>query len=267
MIANSSQRPPRPSPEWALFLDVDGTLLDIAETPSQVAVPDGTVELLARLERVLRGAVALASGRSLAVLDRLFEPLLLPAAGQHGLERRGADGIVTHTGVAGAALDRVRARLAGSEQEIPGLLIEDKGGTVAVHYRRASAREDEVSRRVGDAVRDLDSELELLAGKKVLEIRPRGAGKHQIVDAFMAEAPICGRTPVFVGDDRTDEDGFAAVNGLGGHSIRVGGDGESVAGHRLADAAAVRDWLATVAGEIAAHDRRHGTGRRPRGSR
>ena len=102
------------------------------------------------------------------------------------------------------------------------MLVEDKGDTVAVHYRTRPDRERAVADRVDDAVRDLDAELELVPGKKVLEIRPRGVGKDKVVDAFMAEPPFRGRTPVFVGDDRTDEDGFAAVNRLGGHSIRVG---------------------------------------------
>jgi trehalose 6-phosphate phosphatase len=254
---------PRSSSKWALFLDVDGTLLDIAETPYAVVVPAGLVELLGALERGLGGAIALVSGRSLAALDQLFHPLRLPAAGQHGLERRGVDGSVRREGIAVDALDRVRQRLAGVEAELPGLLIEDKGATVAVHYRRSPAPEGQVMLRVDDAVRDLDSQLELLAGKKVFEIRPRGAGKDKVIESFMAEPPFRGRTPVFAGDDRTDEQGFAAVNRLGGHSIHVG-EQASGARHRLASPAAVREWLAAVARELGAdearRDRRGGGG-------
>jgi trehalose 6-phosphate phosphatase len=243
---------PEPAAEWALFLDVDGTLLDIAETPLAVVVPVEVVALLARLQGELAGAVALVSGRSLETLDRLFRPLHLPAAGQHGLERRDAFGAVTHHRLAVEALDRARRRLSGVEREIAGVLIEDKGNTLAVHYRLAPQSEAEVAQRVADAVHGAGSDLETITGKKVLEIRPRGAGKDQVIDAFMAESPFRGRTPVFVGDDRTDEDGFAAVNRLGGHSIRVGGEGASAARHRLESAASVRHWLAEVAAAIAA---------------
>ena len=242
---------PPGSRHWALFLDVDGTLLDIAETPLDVSVPASVLLLLGRLQRELSGAVALVSGRSLDALDLLFRPLVLAAAGQHGFERRTAGGAVTRARNASAALARARLRLAGAEQAIPGVLVEDKGDTVAVHYRRAPDRERAVADRVDDAVRDLDAELELVPGKKVLEIRPRGVGKDKVVDAFMAEPPFRGRTPVFVGDDRTDEDGFAAVNRLGGHSIRVGTEGTSAAMHRLDDAAAVRAWLALLSTQIA----------------
>jgi trehalose 6-phosphate phosphatase len=241
--------------DWALFLDVDGTLLDLAETPDAVVVPPGMVGLLRRLRHGLGGALALVSGRAIDTLDDWFRPLELPAAGQHGLERRGADGM-RNVAAPSAALDRVRLRLAGAEQRIPGLLIEDKGRTVAVHYRRAPERERDVLRLLDEAATDLGSEIELLSGKQVLEIRPRGVGKGDVVEAFMAESPFRGRIPIFVGDDRTDEDGFAAVNRLGGHSIRVGGEGPSGARFRLADAIAVRDWLTAVAGQLDAVERR-----------
>jgi trehalose 6-phosphate phosphatase len=250
---DETARLPEPSAEWALFLDVDGTLLDIAETPVSVVVPVEVIALLERLQGVLDGAVALVSGRSLAMLDRLFQPLRLPAAGQHGLERRGAAGGVARGPAPAGILDRVRLRLAGLERELPGVLIEDKGETFAVHYRLAPDTEHAVASRVEDAVRDLGGgDLETIAGKMVVEVRPRGVGKDRVVDAFMAESPFRGRTPVFVGDDRTDEDGFAAVNRLGGYSIRVGGEGASAARHRLESAAEVRAWLTSVAAAIAA---------------
>ena len=245
-----AQALPRPSADWALFLDVDGTLLDIAETPHAVDVPEGMVRLLGRLHDGLGGALALVSGRRLDTLDRLFHPLRPPAAGLHGVERRGADGTVSRSPLPPDALDPLRSRLARVVEEIEGLLLEDKGQTLAVHYRRAPARERDARLLVAEAARELGSEFELLEGKKVLEIRPRGSGKDKVVDAFMAEPPFRGRTPVFIGDDRTDEDGFAAVNRLGGHSIRVDGEGESAARYRVADAAALREWLAAAAGEI-----------------
>jgi trehalose 6-phosphate phosphatase len=251
---------PRPllppgSRRWALFLDVDGTLLEIAETPPDVSVPKSVLALLERLAQELDGALALVSGRSLDALDLLFRPLVLAAAGQHGFERRGVDGAIVRADRGGDALARARMRLAGAEQAIPGVLVEDKGATVAVHYRRVPDREMVVADRVDDAVKGLDDHLELVPGKKVLEIRPRGAGKDKVIEAFLKEAPFHGRIPVFVGDDRTDEDGFMAVNRWGGHSIRVGDDGPSAAVHRLADCAAVREWLELVTVQIAAEER------------
>jgi trehalose 6-phosphate phosphatase len=192
----------------------------------------------------------LVSGRRLDTLDRLFQPLRPPAAGLHGVERRAADGTVTRSPLPPDALDPLRTRLARVVEEIEGLLLEDKGQALAVHYRRAPARERDARLLVAEAARELGSEFELLEGKKVLEVRPRGTGKDKVVDAFMAEPPFAGRTPVFIGDDRTDEDGFAAVNRLGGHSIRVGGEGESAARYRVGDASALRDWLAGVAGAL-----------------
>jgi trehalose 6-phosphate phosphatase len=160
---------------------------------------------------------------------------------------------VTRGPVPAGVLDRVRRSLSGLESELPGVLIEDKGDTLAVHYRLAPGSERAVASRVEDAVRDLGGgALEMITGKMLVEVRPRGAGKDRVVDAFMAESPFRGRTPVFVGDDRTDEDGFAAVNRLGGYSIRVGGEGVSAAHYRLDSAAEVRAWLASVAVAIAA---------------
>ena len=267
MKAYDARYLPPGSRRWALFLDVDGTLLDIAETPPDVSVPKNVLSLLDRLTQELDGALALVSGRSLDALDLLFRPLVLPAAGQHGLERRTADGAVVRATPGGAALARVRMRLAGAEDAIPGVLVEDKGATVAVHYRRVPDRELVVADRVDDAVQGLGHELELVPGKKVLEIRPRGSGKHKVIEAFMAESPFHGRTPVFVGDDRTDEDGFMAVNRWGGHSIRVGADGPSAAVHRLADCSEVREWLALVAAQIAGEEPRREDDRGSAGER
>jgi trehalose 6-phosphate phosphatase len=258
-----ARRLPRASSDWALFLDVDGTLLDIAETPQAVEVPAGIASLLERLFYALGGAVALASGRPLETLDRWFGGLRAPAAGLHGLERRGANGAVHHVEAPVLSLERVRQRLAGIETKFPGLLVEDKGRAVAVHYRKAPERAAEVFRLVGEAARDSGGDLELLEGKQVLEVRPRGADKGKVVEAFMAEPPFRGRIPVFVGDDRTDEDGFAAVNRLGGHSIRVGREGPSAARYRLDDAPAVREWLAAVAEEIAVEKSGGGPGAHP----
>ena len=238
---------PRPSRDWALFLDVDGTLIEIAPSPGEVHVDARTGDILARLHDGLGGALALVSGRPVATLDALFAPLKLAAAGLHGLERRGADGAVVREAGLGAVMDEVRGAAADFAAATPGILVEDKGLTVALHYRGVPERETDALAFARDTVRRLDHGLVLQQGKMVVELRPAGPDKGDVVDAFMAAPPFAGRTPVFVGDDVTDEDGFAAVNRLGGHSIRVGRDGASAAGLRINSVAALGDWLEAIA--------------------
>jgi trehalose 6-phosphate phosphatase len=233
---------PQPHSDWALFLDVDGTLVEIAETPDGVE-PDARLPgILSALSRSLDGAVALISGRPIDMLDGLFAPVRLPAAGLHGLERRDADG---HRHAA-APSPAIRAAAAAAEdfaRANPGVLIEDKGATVALHFRQAPA--------LGPAATRLAEELvaahagtTLQKGKMVVEIRPAGKDKGSVVAEFMAEAPFRGRTPVFIGDDVTDEAGFRMVNRLGGHSVRIGGQSGSEATYGIPSVTAFLDWLA-----------------------
>jgi trehalose 6-phosphate phosphatase len=242
---------PRVSKETALFLDVDGSLLDIAPTPQSVAVPDGLRPALRRLHAALGGALALVSGRSIADLDRLFAPLRLPAAGQHGAELRRSDG------AAGAAVERpacltsIADRLRSFAGARPGLLVEDKGLSATLHYRLAPQHGDDVQRLAAALAAEHHSEIELLALHMAVELKPRGASKRSAVVWFMREPPFLGRVPIFVGDDRTDEDGFAAALGLSGSAVRVGLDGTSLAGTRIAAPCAVRQWLASVATALA----------------
>jgi len=233
--------------ETAWFLDIDGTLLELAATPGEVRVERGILATLTRLRDSSGGAVALISGRAVAVVDELFAPLRLPAAGQHGIERRDAAG-VTHYHKAGSQ------RIAAARQSLtvwaavrPELLLEDKGLSLALHYRQAPAMESEVRRFVETVVAASDSELCLQAGKMVIEIKPAGRDKGKAIAEFLEEPPFRGRLPVFVGDDVTDEYGFKLVNRLGGVSIKVG-DGPTGASRRLLDVAAVRRWLVAVAG-------------------
>ena len=243
-------------PDWALFLDVDGTLLPIAETPDGVARSDDLCRILARLVPALDGALALISGRTIANLDRLFAPLTLCAAGLHGLERRGADGRLHLLGEA-AVLDHLRAPLAVLAAEDPGLILEDKGRALALHYRRAPGLAARVKDRIADLVAESRDELRLIQGKMVVEIKPRHADKGSAVQAFMAEPPFAGRTAVFIGDDVTDEDGFRAVNAMDGLSIHVGagevGRGQvglaerTVARYQLSQVEQVWRWLEATA--------------------
>ena len=204
-------RAPPLDPGSALFLDVDGTLLEIAPRPELVHVPDGLPSLMVRLSAQREGALALISGRPLAQLDRLFQPWQGAAAGLHGLERRRADGILDCVvdGASAAALDRLRPKLAVLAADGTGLILEDKGGTLALHYRAASQREPEI-RAVAEALhREIGLVLRLITGKMVVEFQPRSSDKGRAIASFMAEPPFLGRRPVFAEDDMTDEDGFA----------------------------------------------------------
>jgi trehalose 6-phosphate phosphatase len=231
---------------WALFLDVDGTLLDLAEHPRAVRVEPGLVGVLERLQRLSGGAVALVSGRPLAEVDRLFAPLTLLIAGQHGAERRRATGEVALERPSAAALALAREALAALAARHPALLLEDKGAALAVHFRRAPRLEALVGRALDEVARRSAGEFALQGGKLVRELVPHGKNKGGAIAEYMREPPFAGRTPVFIGDDLTDEHGIALVNALGGHSLKVGRDA-SAARYRLADAAAVRTWLGAYA--------------------
>ena len=242
---------PAPGARWAFFLDVDGTLADIAPTPSAVAITDDTRDTLARLIAASGGALALVSGRAIADIDRLFAPLHLPAAGLHGLERRGADGHVTTAPRDGAALARIRAALDAFAANHPGTLVEDKGAALALHFRGAPDIAPEAEALVRQVAGRYGDGLALQRGKMVIELRPEGGDKGAAIRAFMAEAPFQGRVPVFVGDDVTDEDGFATINAMHGISIRVGDGRTTCAAHAGASVAAIHDWLAAAADALA----------------
>ena len=244
---------PEPSANWALFLDIDGTLLDIAETPTAVAVPPELPPLLEALLKTLGNAVALVSGRALSDIDRLFAPLTLPAAGQHGAEIRLAGGTVEAQAPTGTDLKTFLPALKIFAIEHPGLLIEGKGRTVAIHYRQAPQFKDEIADFLDGLVRDNSQTVETIRGHHVFEIKPRAFNKGTAVARLMQTAPFAGRRPVFIGDDRTDEDGLAAVLARGGHAIRVGLDGPSIAETRIAGPAETRAWLAHVR-DVLTHD-------------
>ncbi len=213
---------PLPAPDWALFLDFDGTLVDIEDHPDDVTLPAGMAQRLRHLQVVLDDAVAIISGRALADLEALLQPLRLPLAGLHGLERRDARGCLHRDNRDREPLDAVRDAIAGFVAARPGLYAEDKGGALALHWRGAPEREQEVAAFLERQRRQLGDGFHIQSGKQVFELKPSGRDKGRAVREFMAEAPFHGRTPIFVGDDRTDEDAFAAVNALGGFSIRVG---------------------------------------------
>ena len=241
----AAARPPRSlvPDACAFFLDLDGTLLELAPHPDAVAVDAELRELLQELTRASGGAVALISGRSIATLDTLFQPLRLPAAGTHGFERR------NHSGTCAAresaplrALAAARQALAPLLARHPGLMLEDKGYALAVHYRQAPQLESAVL----DAVRALaagSTALRVQRGHCVAELLPAGVNKAHAVAEFMREHPFAGRMPVYVGDDLTDEPAFEWVNAAGGVSVGVKLARATAARARLDSVAEVHAWL------------------------
>jgi trehalose 6-phosphate phosphatase len=226
-------------PSCALFLDFDGTMVDIAPQPHAVHVPAPLLDVLGRLREYLGGAVAVISGRPIEQIDDFLAPLALPTAGVHGAERRGADGnmvlLDTHP------LDRVEQVARALSAQHPGLLVELKRGSLALHYRQSPGLEAQVLDAMQAAVDDSPG-VTLLRGKMVAEAKPGGASKGSAIQDFLAEAPFHGRCPVFIGDDVTDEAGFLTVQRLGGVGIKVG-DGATAALGRLADPPALRREL------------------------
>jgi trehalose 6-phosphate phosphatase len=234
--------PPVPESSWAYFLDLDGTLVAIESSPRGVRIDRSLRRLIEALHEFTDGAVALITGRPIADVDRLFPGIRLAAAGQHGLERRKASGVVSRHRFPSRRLDGVRCRLAEAVTQHPGLLLEDKGLSLALHYRMVPRLAGYAHRLARTQVTRLGRTYCLRSGKRVVEIGPAGKDKGKAIQAFMRERPFRWRTPVFLGDDVTDEYGFLMVNRLGGHSIKVG-PGPTAARWRLRDVAAVRVWL------------------------
>jgi trehalose 6-phosphate phosphatase len=243
-VSRTRGRRPLPPPQrdWAYFFDIDGTLADIADSPSGARLAPELRHLVEQLAQAAGGAVALISGRSIADIDRLFPGGRLPAAGQHGIERRDAAGGISRHPFPSERLDHVRAHLAAAAARHRGLLFEDKGLSLALHYRRAPRLGGFAHRLVRSLLPAVGTQYCILAGKRIVEVKPAGKDKGVAVLEFMQEAPFKGRTPVFVGDDVTDEYGFATVNRLHGHSVKVG-PGPTAARWRLRDVRAVQEWL------------------------
>ena len=206
---------------WALFLDIDGTLIELAETPEAIVVPPDLTELLARVSQRLGGALALVTGRSLDFATKLFPGLTLPIAGLHGAELRLADGSLQRA-EATPALEALKARLRAQSAAWEGVLIEDKGAAVAAHYRQAPAYQQDVDAMMEAAAAEVGADWTLQRGKMVVELRPASASKGHAVSTFLKTPPFSGRTPLAIGDDITDEAMFRVARSLGGRAIRVG---------------------------------------------
>ena len=232
---------PEASSSWALFLDFDGTLVDLAPTPSSIVVPSDLPELLSSLAQALNGSLALISGRPISELDAFLKPVVLAAAGQHGLEQRDYGGKVTQREDHLDDLRKAAALMKTFAKSDPRIVVEEKSLTAALHYRKAPDREADCQKLVQD-IGSQFAALQILAGKMVFEARGLGMDKGQAIETFMAKTPFKSRVPVMIGDDTTDEDGFRVVNRMGGVSVKVG-EGPTLARNRLKDVADVLNWL------------------------
>lgn len=224
---------------WALFLDIDGTLLDLAPTPDSVIVPDGLLALLDTLTAHFSGALALISGRSLAEIDRLF-PKGRDAAGSHGVEWR-LSGTTLMVG-GNDWINRVAHQIRSEIQDMPGVLMEVKPRSIALHFQAVPQHGAAVVALMEGIARTVSTPLRVLRGRAVAELIPVGWDKGRAIERFMRLAPYAERVPVFIGDDVTDEDGFRMVDHMGGLSIRVR-ECSADSGFTLPSSAAVRHWL------------------------
>ena len=224
----------------AMFLDIDGTLLDIALTPDSVCVPKELVHDLALLRERCGGALALVSGRTLEDIDRLFAPLRLPAAGAHGTQvRPDPDEPIGH--LTRPIPAELRAKFTALADR-PGMFIEDKEVTLALHYRLLEDPTLPAARVAEVEAAAAQTGFSLLHGKKVLELKPAGTDKGSALRAFMAKPPFSGRVPLFAGDDVTDGYAFAVLESLGGIGISVGRTFPGAA-YQVAGPAELRQWL------------------------
>src|SRR5471030_3040343 len=230
--------------ECALLLDIDGTLLDFAPTPREVWVPPGLANTLSQLHAKTSGALALVSGRSLNDIDLIFAPEQFPAVGGHGAEMRvsiDSESVAVHAPPMEKELKR---RLAAIAKLSPGILLEDKGYSLALHYRLAPHAEKAIYEAVSLIRADLpNAPIEVLPGKCVCEIKHSGFTKATGVLELMTHEPFRGRRPIFIGDDVTDETVFAIMPDLGGLAFSVGRRAQGVAGH-FDEPRDVREWLA-----------------------
>lgn len=237
--------------DLAILLDIDGTLLDIAPTPQEVQVPTDLPNTLRMVSERLGGALAVVSGRPMVEIDAFFQPLKLPAIGGHGAEMRPVAG--------GPLVDNLKRpldpifkqRLKDIAARHPGVLVEDKGYSIALHYRMAPKQGVGLIHDVKHAYEHwADKSFELLTGKAVLEIKFAAIDKGTAVRELMTHPPFRGRTPIFVGDDRTDEDAFAVMPDFNGYAMSVGNRIPGVHDH-FKSPAEVRQWLELLSGGMA----------------
>ena len=257
MASRTLTRPPRADVTWAWFFDIDGTLVELAATPSSIIVHDDLPELIDRLNDLSGGAVSLITGRAISNVDELLPLLQVSVAGQHGAEVRMPAG-AHHTGEFAVDFSAIAREVAELCARHPDLIAEYKGSSVALHYRRAPKLAGYATRFMRELQSRYGPGLELQKGKKVVELRPDAVDKGRAIASLMKRKPFAGRIPVFVGDDVTDEAGFETVNELGGFSVKVG-RGKTRARYRLASVSEVKAWLAEgMSGRTEIDSRKHG---------
>ncbi len=242
MVKASISPPPALDPACALFLDVDGTLVGFAAQPEDVRLPPQVRDWIARIGERLGGAVALVSGRPLAQLDQLFAPLRLPAAGLHGAQLRRTDDDAPADADPAHWLHDLHVQAMRLAHAHPGVRVEAKGQALALHWRNAPDAAAAVEAFARAQLPRLPG-VRLQPGNHVVELVTAGHDKGTAVSTLMRAPPFAGRRPVFVGDDLTDEYGFAAATRLGGYGILVGDRSPSQARHALPDVAAMHAWL------------------------
>lgn len=234
--------------EDALFLDLDGTLVEIEQEPDLVSSDPALRVLLRDLAMRMNGALAIVSGRRVADVDRILHDVAVCVSGLHGSERRIGEAFYTAPAskTVRQAADALRARIAGVDK----VFVEDKGAAVALHYRRApeqAAFAQEIGAEIAEQLN-----LRMLRGKMVVELLPHEASKAQAISQLMREPAFAGRKPVAVGDDVTDEDAFSAAQRLGGYGLLVGPPRETQARHRVPGVMGVRSWLLASLGRVGA---------------
>ena len=232
----------------ALFLDVDGTLLEFCNNPDDVYPGVELNLILKSLSSLLKGALALVTGRRVLEIDRIFHPLQLPVGGQHGLEHRDAEGnfkLVKSLKFP----ENIRSQIQCFGEIYPECAIEDKSLTMAIHYRRAPKLEEKVLKFVNKLIEG-EKHFHAISGNMVIEIKPLGVDKGQSIALFMENEPFVDKLPIFIGDDVTDEDGFRYINANNGISIKVGTRTSSLAGYNLNNVNAVHDWLGSLCKEM-----------------
>jgi trehalose 6-phosphate phosphatase len=243
--------PVLPPDRTALFLDIDGTLLDYHHRPDSIEVDAQLLDLLVAAYDRLGGAVAFVTGRTIGQVDRLFAPLRLPMAGIFGhelrLTRSGETECIVIPGALTELADAIDARFG----HVEGILVERKGPVLAIHTRAAPQMLEDIRQAVVLALRRFPENYEVLVGNAGLEVMPAGTLKSVAIERFMSVEPFCRRTPVFIGDDTSDESGFGFVNGIGGVSVRVFPNGPTQARYALKDVASTRRWLASLVGQHA----------------
>ena len=246
-MADTLTAPPVLTGNFAYFFDLDGTLAAIKSHPDEVVVPPDVLQALNQLALQNQGALALISGRSMAELDKLAAPFRFPLAGVHGAERRDIHDQSHIVSLPSSLIQRLHAELTIALSALPGTELEAKGMAFALHYRRARQHEAAVKALAASIV-EKTPQLSLQPGKCVVELKPKGINKGEAIAAFMDEPPFKGKTPVFVGDDLTDEYGFTVVNQANGVSVKVG-PGDTGARWRLESVASVWQWVKEVANQ------------------